>query len=420
MITLKIGGQAFTTWTRMEITRDLGDISGSFQFDYNDRARLAKLLPTLNPAPMVQAAALEPGPDCTVEIDGELVLKGNAVDVTVDAGPEELRASAFGLDRTGDLVECSANPEGPYEYLGLDLTGIVTRLVAPFGMTARAETDVGDAFPHFSIDVGETVMGAIEKAARQRGILVTSDGVGGIVLTESGHTRGPAPLVAPDGINPGNIHRTHLHMSARGRFRDHWVKGQLPHVRTARTRRAAALDASTAPLGQGAPIAPPAVAASTTRPRRHAAGCGKHGPVYQTGHATDAGVLRYRPKVWLTRAEAALDTVDEQAAWRARLTAAQADIMTYTVVGHRAGPDRKLWLPNTLVAVTDPVRGLQGVDQLIAGVRYLDGEDGARTVLRVVDPESYSLDEERIGTRRTGRTRPHRQTAVDATSKRFR
>ncbi len=404
----------------MEVIRDLQDISGSCQFDYDDQARLAKLLPSLNPAPLVQAMALEPGPDFTVEIDGELVLKGNAVDVNVEAGPEELRASAFGLDRTGDLVDGSANPNGPYEYLGLDLTGIVTRLVQPFGMTAKAETDVGDPFPHFSIDVGEQVMSAIEKAARQRGVLVVSDGVGGILLTESGHGRAPAPLLAPDGITPGNIHRTHVHMSSRGRFSDHWIKGQLPHVRSHATKQTAALDGTTSPLGQGAPIAPPPAALSTTTPRRHKAARGKHGPVYQTGHATDAGVLRYRPKVWMTRAEAGLDTVDEQAEWRARLTAAQANTMTYTVVGHRAGSDKKLWLPNTLVSVTDPIRGLQGVDQLIAGVRYLDGEDGARTVLRVVDPESYSLDEERVGPRRAGRTKPHRQTAIDATSKRFR
>ena len=413
-IKLKVAGAEFAVWTRCEVTRDLGDISGSFLFDYDDQARYAKLLPAFN-APSLRKA-VEPGPVVEIQVDGELVLRGHLVDVNIDVSPEELRSSVFGLDFTGDLVECSANPTGPVEYLGLDLTGIVSRLVAPFGMTARAETDVGDPFPHFSIDNAETVMSAIEKAARQRGVLVVSDGVGGMVLTESGHTRGAAPLVMGE-----NIHQARVHLSWRGRFRDHYIKGQLPHVRSARpgARRPVALTADAAPLGEGAPIAaPPAVTGGS--PRHHRAGHGRHGPVYQSGHAVDAGVDRYRPKVWMTKAEAGLDTVDDQAAWRARLTAAQANTETYTVVGWRAGPQNMLWRPNTLVAVTDPIRGLDGVDQLIAGVNYLDGEDGARTVLRVVDPEAYSLDEERIGPRRAGRTKARHMHAVDATARRFR
>ena len=308
-IVLKIGGQPFTTWTRCELTRDLGDISGSFQFDYNDTARVAKLLPKFNAAPLVQAAALEPGPAITVAIDGELVLKGYAVDVHVEADPDRITASAFGLDATGDLVECSANPEGPMEYLGLDLTGIVSRLVQPFGMTARAETDVGDAFPHFSIDVGETVMSAIEKAARQRGVLVTSDGVGGIVLTESGHGR--APLQAAEfwrrtGRKPrATSTAPGVRMSsAAGGSPTTVIKGQLPHVRSARATGAPASSMrrsmqSTAPLGAGRARSrrPPAEAPTTSRPRKSChAGRGKHGPVYQTGHATDAGVAALPPQ----------------------------------------------------------------------------------------------------------------------------
>lgn len=411
-IVIKVDGQVFDVWTRCEVTRDLGDISGSFLFDYDDRERFAKLLPAFN-APGL-AEALEPGPVVRIEIDGELVLLGHLVDVNIEAGPEELRASVFGLDFTGDLVECSANPEGPMEYLGLDLLGIVQRLIAPFGMTARAECDVGDPFPHFSIDVSETVMSAVEKAARQRGILVLSDGVGGLVLTESGKTRAPAPLLA--GVN---IHRTRVHLSWRGRYSDHYIKGQLPHVRSVRTKRAAALDGTAMPLDTAAPLPPPPADTAGT-PRRHGKGSGHHGAVYQSGHATDAGVTRYRPRVWITRAEAGLDTVDEQAAWRARLTAAQAATNTYTVVGHRPTAVAALWRPNTLVAVTDPLAGLEGVDQLIAGVIYLDGEDGARTVLRVVDPLAYSLDEEAGGPRRAGRARARHGHAVDATSRRFR
>ena len=419
-IVMRVNGQVFDVWTRCELIRSLRDIAGSFLFDYNDRERLAALLPAFNAPGLLQAVT--PGPPVRVEIDGELVLAGYVVDVNVETEPARLTASLFGVDRSGDLVECSANPTGPAEYVGLDLLGIVRRLIAPFGMTVTAQTDVGDQFPHFAIDASETVMSAIEKAARQRGILVVSDGVGGLLLTSAGATRAASPILAVAPGQDGNIHRSRLHLSWRARFSDHYIKGQLPHVRTTGSKAPAALGAGMAPAAAGPPL-PPKPAATTGTPRKHAAGRGMHGPVYQTGHATDAGVTRYRPRVWLTRAEAGLDTVDEQADWRARLTAAQSASIEYTVVGHRPkAPDGSrlpLWSVNTLTAVTDPVRGLAGVDQLIDQVRFLAGEDGDRTVLRVVDPATYVLDEELVGTKRAGRTAARRQHATDATARRF-
>ncbi|WP_010512384.1 Mu P family protein [Komagataeibacter europaeus] len=55
-------------------------------------------------------------------------------------------------------------------------------------------------------------MSTIEKLSRQRGVLVTSDGVGGIVLTQAGSTRAPGRLALP-----GNVYRMESRVSARGR-----------------------------------------------------------------------------------------------------------------------------------------------------------------------------------------------------------
>ena len=86
---------------------------------------------------------------------------------------------------------------------------------------------------------------------------MVSDGLGGIVLTAAGTTRAGGALTTaqpgPTGINlDGNIHRGRLVMDwGQPVFLDHWIKGQLPHVRSAATKAPAALDASVAPLGQG-------------------------------------------------------------------------------------------------------------------------------------------------------------------------
>jgi prophage tail gpP-like protein len=413
-MTLQVAGMLFTSWTRMECIRDLSDISGSFIFDYDDASRFAPF--ATSPDPAVMAQWIKPFAPCSVLLDGEPILVGYVDDVHIDVGPDGLRASVTGRDRTGDLVDCDANPEGPAEYKGLDLTGIVTRLVAPFGLTVRADVDVGPVFPKFSIGVSEPVMSCIEKAARERGILVVSDGIGGVVLTKGGQTRGPAPLVFGQ-----NLHRWRTDIIGRGRFSDHWIKGQLPRVKG--KQAAVALDSSVAPLGTGAPIPPtPGPAAGTAAPGRRGHGRGRHHPIYQTGHAVDAGVPRYRPKIYMTRAQAGLDTVDAQAEWRKRLSIARADSAIYTVVDYRGDPSPagRLWRPNELVAVTDPIRGLEGIDMLIGGCTYLDGEDGPRTALRVVRPGSYDLDEEVTSPRKAGRSAARHQHAVDATSRRLR
>ena len=54
-----------------------------------------------------------------------------------------------------------------------------------------AQTDVGAPFPVLAISPHDKAMPAMEKAARQRGVLLVSDGVANLLLTTAGSTRAP-------------------------------------------------------------------------------------------------------------------------------------------------------------------------------------------------------------------------------------
>ncbi len=441
-ISLRAGGVVFTSWTGGEIVRDLREISGSFAFECNDQARDSLALGG-EAAPLLRR--LVPGLAVEIAIDGEPVMTGFIDEVRLEETGDSLRAAISGRDASADLVDCSANPAGPAEYRGLDLTAFAAALCAPFAIAVRADVDVGDSFHVLALDACETVLSAIEKAARQRAVLVTSDGLGGLVLTRAGTTRAPAPI-----LRPGNVHHTSACLSWRDRFSDFYVKGQ---TRNALRGTAPSLDATVVPFG-ATPPAPPAAGVRTAVERS---------AITMIGHAVDPAIDRWRPKVWLAKtqsgggaavqnASAADDrtagfsaarpagrhgrrpaaraavaaagdvspwTLQDQAEWRRRTQTANAEQRDYVVAGWRDGAARMLWRPNQMAWVRDAYTGLDA-DRLIAGVSYLWGADGARTKLRVVHPDAYDLRGDAEEGRGAGRRAGRHARATDATARRGR
>ncbi|MDU7520206.1 MAG: hypothetical protein E7K72_02230 [Roseomonas mucosa] len=374
-IVMRHGGRVYRDWTRAEIKRDLGEISGSFTFEYNDQARAASGLPPM-PGRQLLFVALAPGStQVDIEVDGELVLRGYIDDVDLQLDGEQIRATITGRDRTGDLVDSTANPDGPAEYRDLTLTEIARRLVQRFGISVTADVDVGAKFPRFSLDTSETVLSALEKAARQRSVLTLSDGIGGLLLTRAGRRRGPAPLVMP-----GNVLSLATRLSWQNRFSDYIVKGQTENP----AKKKVALDGTARPLDPDGPVDPKKAEARKKSTRS---------TIVMTGRAKDPEVTRYRPRVWTVRTQSGGASVAEQAAWRMRTARGASEGVTYAVKGWRDGTEQRLWRPNEIVLVDDGY-SLFGSDMLIAGVTYQDGEEGARTQLRVVGPETYDRIDE--------------------------
>lgn len=416
-LSFKVAGRVLQTWTRGEAGRDLADIAGSFRIEYLDEVRSADLLGETAP----EFAAIRDRDPVEVSINGVVVLKGRVDDINLDADDSHAHCVISGRDLTGDLVDCSASPTGPGEYRQIQLETLVSNLANPYRMTVSTQVSTGAPFTLVALEPTDTVMGAIEKHSRQRGVLVTSDGVGGIVLTQAGTTR------ATDRLNfPGNVVRLQARISGRGRFSDIWVKGAFSNLLGPPQ---ATLSAAAAPLSS-MPSLPPAA------PTRQSV---EQSCTIRYGHCVDPAVRHYRPRVWLSATQSGgsvaaqqtsnppLDataqglstdsgpapaayhagtrkprrkrskpredadpwTLQDQADWRMRTARAQATARVYTVpsLKNAAGD---LWLPNQIVSVRDVYSGLDQ-DMLIGAVTWSEDEHAIETRISVVDPDVYDL-----------------------------
>lgn len=376
-LTLTVGGLVLSRWTSAEVSRNLRDIAGGFSFEYRDSGREALSFdPDLDPMPRLPAVLA--GQSCSVAIDGTVVLVGNIDEVDARWEAEQLTCTITGRDKTGDLVDCAASPNGPVEWRNVTPLSIAQAIAKPFGITARTDVDVGGVFPVFGVEADEIALSAIEKAARQAALLVMSDGIGGLLLTRGGATRAPAPLQ-----RPGNIQGGGVKASWAQRFSDYYVKGQTNRT-VVRKVQVPAIFVETDP--RSTDLGAHSNAQDTFTSSESVS-------TIMTGHAIDPEITRYRPTVRMAKTQAGGATVTEQAYWGLRIAKGQGTTLNYKVLDWRGGPGNALWLPNALSRVTDPYVGLDK-DMLISGVTYKFDESGEYTLLELAGRTAFDRIDE--------------------------
>lgn len=384
-VTLKVAGYTFTQFSDLTIERDLENVAGRFSVTALDQNRIAASLAAQIGEPPSIPVRLLAGEACELLIDGETVLVGWIDKVNGKWTGKDIGFQFTGRDKTGDLVDCAAFPTGPAELRGMNALQIAQLVCKPFGIPVTADVDPGAPFPVLATQPHENALPFLEKTMRQRALLLTSDGVGGLKLTRGGSTRAAAPLRIGELIQEAEWEHDETE-----RFGDYYVKGQTPLNRTG---TGAPLTTTVTPLS--APPAPPSTPGTATATEQQA--------VVMTGHAIDPEVKRYRPTVRMVRTQSGMSTVQEQAEWAARVAKGKADRLTYDVLDWRAGLNNALWLANQVTAVYDPYAGIDQ-DMLICGVSFQFGEkQGLRTKLRVVGRAAYDLID--LPVRRRGSSR---------------
>lgn len=369
-IYLLVEGKIFDHWTSAEVTRDLKDFSGSFNFTLRDYSRSLASFEHATPAPEF---ALRPGLAVVVYVEGKPVLKGYIETVAPDIDESSASVTISGKDKAGDLVDCAAAPEGPSEFSNVKLEEAIKRIATPYGLTVRSEIDTGEAFPRYGIDLSESGLSAIEKGARQRHALILSDGTGGIVITRTGARRAPASLTLPGNVKASSGSYTH-----KNRHSKTIVRGQSEKAGAARDGRAAALTSSSVPVKPEDQQQDDGSA--TTRERRG---------VTATGIATDEEITRYRPIVHLARSKADAKASSDEADWRMRTSRGDSEEITYRVHGYSV--DGRLWMVNEIVPVSDAFQDVER-DMLISRVTYHYDENGEETEIAVTSPEAFDKD----------------------------
>lgn len=331
---LQVNGKEYAGWKSARVTRGIEAAAGKFELAISERwSGAGDLWP------------IQVEDECAVTVDGQLLLTGYVDTRAASIGPEEHSLTVSGRDKAGALVDCSAVLTG-WELSAVPLLQLANQLGAQFGVAVSMQAGLTLTLPEgkLTVDPGEKAWAALEKACRVAGVLVISDGRGGLVLARAGAGRATTALVQGENVLSASIQE-----DATERFYRYVVYGQKP--------------GSDDDFGLGA--------------------------AQVQGEATDDGVRRTE-RVLLVRPEGAVTTsqAKARAQWEAKVRAARAASVRVVVQGwtQRGG---EVWPVNALVRANLPMLGVDG-DMLITEATYSLDENGTTTQLSLKRPDAFT------------------------------
>jgi len=381
VVRLLVKGQEYGGWKSVRIEAGIERQARSFDLEVTDRWPGQTDIPR----------RIQPGDPCQVYIGEDLVMTGYVDATPIRYDGKTIGVGVKGRSKTADLVDCcpieagkstaakrsdggawkevvgpdgkrsavvTAPPKAATQWRHQKMESIAAALAAPYGVRVIAEVDTGKVIPDHQVQIGETVFESIDRMMRLRHVLSTDNEKGDLVFIDPGST-GTAGTALELG---NNILSASTELDYKGVFSEYIVKGQR-----------AGSDEQ-----YGADVAEEEGSADD------------YGPTTLTGDtatATDARAKRRRVLVIKQSGQADDGTCKERAEYERAHRAAKALQTSYTLSGWRQG-DGRLWIPNLLVRVRDPVIGFD-TDMLIAETAWiLDGE-GMRTEIKVGPPDGY-------------------------------
>lgn len=326
LISVKVGGQTFEGWLQSEVDRDMEAICGTFSIPVS-------LVPGDPPA-------IHRQDEIEVWIGQTRVITGHVLTADPFYRRGDCGMRVVGRDRTGDMVRSSAIHKGG-QWRNATLERIARDLAAPFGVEVVVDADIGGPIQDFKLYHGETVVSALSRAAKLRGVLLTPDGAGRLLLTKAGKERFKGAIVrghnviSMDGI--GTDEQRHSEYIAYGQA------NCIDDFETARGLKASAKDDE---IGRYMPLV---INADGNTTQAELEALVRHTVRVRRGHAYG---FRYQVEGWTFEGEA--------------------------------------WPLNQRVAIYDDVAGLDGAEWIIAAVKHTcTREDGDVTELTVRPIEAY-------------------------------
>lgn len=331
-IEIRTRGRKVSGWSELSIDMDLEQAARAFN------VRLGGYYAATG------ASQLVIGDEVEVR-DGEDLLVTGYVEAAADEiDAESESVSIAGRSRTCDAIDCSAALGA---WSNLKLSDLFARLRGDHGVELVDDTGanvVGTVIKAHRTEPGETIFDALERHARELGVLVTDDARGRLVLTRAARGgKASSPIVEGAGVIASQGGWSH-----GDRFSAYEVRGQ-------------------------------SIAADKVE-------------VDGTGAVADAGVGRYRRLVVVPDKPTTKAGALRRARWEAATRAGKALSITYTLRGWRHREhEGDLWAPNQLVEVVDGRRGIFGAELLVTRVQLQAGAGGRRASVTVQPREGFEL-----------------------------
>ncbi|MCW4628288.1 MULTISPECIES: phage baseplate assembly protein [Marinomonas] len=340
-VILKAAGNAYEGWQKVRINRSLTAMAGTFDLEltWQFQGDVKGYDDFID--------GLLTGSECTVDIGKDRLITGYLDDFIPSYDDETITINVTGRDKTADLVDCSVVQQSG-QFKNQSLLQIAVIVSAPFGISVINETDVGAAFQRVQVEQGETAGEFLTRLAQQRGVLLTTNGLGQLVITRASKKRGEVALKLGVNIKAGRGR-----FSRKQRFSEYIVK---------------------ATGGAGW---------EDDQPLENVGGI--------KSTITDQDVKRYRPLIIVNDEVTTAAGASLRGQWERQRAISASNTAEYTLTGWRNPNTGNLYQINRIVPVTDDIMGINK-DMLISDILYSEDNDTGRlVVLSVVDPDALNI-----------------------------
>lgn len=332
-VTFYVNNKVFEGFKNLKIARNMMSLTGTFNITITDKWEIEQ-----------EDFEIKPGDRIHCHLGKAALFEGYIDKLSLSINESSRNITIQGRDKTQDLVDCSITTLS--ELNDIDFTGIATELCKPFGLKVLPQVDVGAKFAKFSIRQGETPFEALDRAAKERQLILLSSTHGNLIVQKRGNIRANTELI--EGVN---VLSAAVNFDNTQRFSDYIIKGQ-----------------STGILGT------------------------PKDATQNKGYAKDSGITRHRPTLIISENAVDNDGAQKRAEFESTFRAAKAAKVNVVVVGWKQ-KDGSLWDVNQLVQIDIKSIGIKG-QMLIERVKFDQSENGRRAEMELIRPDAFEFKAE--------------------------
>lgn len=345
---LEVNGVQYTNFTAASCEIRLDALSNKFKFD--------AVAPNGLPLPF------KGGEACKVIVDGEVVLTGFIEVVSVDYSGSDHIISVSGRDKTADLLDSTIDGIGDIRGDGLTLKSLIEKVVDHLGIDIQVIDEVNPAPYNAAEDIaapepGDNAFRFIEKYAKKRQVLLTSNGDGNIVIAANSGQSAEGAVQHIIGAEDNNVIASSFSYDTTGRYNAYKIaSGQNPVALNL------AGDTDLASL------------------------------VNQGGGVIDSDIRAGRQLILISDSPFSDGSCGDRAKWEADIRRARGLVYSATVPLFRVGGDQgDIWKINRIYQIVDDFVG-KVEPMLCNSVTFtFDVDSGRNTNLGFVGQKAYTL-----------------------------
>lgn len=347
-IIVETNGQRYTGWTQIKVTRSIENMCAAFSFQASPSAR------TPFPVKLGQA--------CRVFVADILFLTGWIEKINVNFDADTHTISVQGRDRTNDIVDSQIGNNIEFTS-GSTLKMIVEKILKELNLS---HINVIDRFNLKKFDdietdsLGVTGFDFIERFAKKRQVLLTTNGDGDIVFQRA-NDETYNTVLSTEANTVGTIFKSNVVYDDTKRFNEYSVHGQTNNL---------------------AFLTETGIARAKARSN-----------VNIVGKAVDNDIRESRKYFFQPEDNGVVDDNVQRAKWEANYRRSQSMIYTATLQGFKPLDDEGIWDINKLVRVIDEFSNINETNStlLVTSVAFSQSvDDGSITTLTLKTKDAYT------------------------------